>query len=160
MVRLAGIPEGPTLNASTDGLILHLPVSNELLGMHNQYNTSIIGSHAGNPTLEAVSQEMQARWQQARDFYHSRPSQEADPEAFSQYAARLNRLTGPGVFNDVIDQRLPALYQLRQYFNLIAMLPLNVRGVLDIDKISEAMAQHMTFMFFTEPGALHSWTHT
>lgn len=106
------------LQTTPDGLLLASPVSNDELGMYMQYNTSFIGSHAGNPTLDAISDEIARRFEADPTFYDYRPDPLHEPASFHEYKRRLNQLTGPGVLNAVITQRLPWLAQLRETCNL------------------------------------------
>jgi len=143
-----------------DGLLLHPAMSNEKLGMHEQYNTSMIGSHPGNPTLIAISEEMHGRYQAAPDFYQSRPNLIDDPAGFYGYAKRLSQLTGPGMFTDVIDRLLPDLYRLRQLRNLYAMPRTKSWLYIDMDAWRVAEDELLPLGRFAKVGGLHSWTHT
>lgn len=120
------------LLASADGMVLPPPVSSELMGMNHQYNNSFMGSHPGNPTLDAISDEMLARYRGNEDFYHHRPNLDDDPRAFGNYARRLSYLTGPKVLDDVLKRRLPQLERLSQLRNFIVCPTLN--GYLIVDK--------------------------
>lgn len=128
------------LATTDDGLLLHSPLSNQLLDMELQFNTSMIGSHPGNPTLLAMSEEMHARYQRDPDFYRVRPDRVQDPEAFHDYTRRLSQLTGPGMMNDVIDRLLPDLYRLRQIERLMK-LPI-INGGAYVDTQSWIAAEH------------------
>lgn len=152
--------EQVTLATTEDGLLLQPAMSNQRLGMNQQYNTSMIGSHAGNPTLVAISDEMHARYQTNRDFYQSRPNQAEDPSGFSAYAKRLNRLTGPGLVTDVIDRLLPDLYRLRQFRLLYSMAQTNANHFVDLSAWAEAELELLPLSRFARVGGLHSWTHT
>ena len=126
------------LLATTDGLVLSPPVSSELIGMSHQYNNSFIGSHPGNPTLDAVSDEIHARYQTSQDFYDSRPDRDVDPWAFGMYARRLSYLTGPRVLNDVAQARLPTLKLLSQLRNFAVCPTLNGHLIIDKPEIGKA----------------------
>ncbi|MFT0870004.1 glycosyltransferase [Pseudomonas sp. CAM1A] len=106
------------LSINDEGLLLFPPMSNEKLGMNCQFNTSLIGSHAGNPTLLAIREEMRSRYLVEPEFYGNRPGLRDDQTGFYRYAASLNRLTGPGLLTDVVDQHLPLLKTLRHITNL------------------------------------------
>lgn len=149
-----------TLATTEDGLLLHPAMSNQRLGMNYQYNTSMIGSHAGNPTLLAISDEMHARFQTNQDFYQARPNPNEDPSGFSVYAKRLNRLTGPGLVTDVIDRRLPDLYRLRQFRLLHAMAQTNANHFVTLSALSEAELELLPLSRFAKVGGTHSWTNT
>lgn len=127
------------LRATPDGLLLAPPMSNEKMGMNCLYNTSLIGSHPGNPTLEAISEEMHARFQTNPDFYDSKPSLADDPANFYRYANRLSRLTGPALLSDVVDRHLPALRTLRQVVNLYAMPRINAYQFIDLQRCKDAI---------------------
>ncbi|MFO3722552.1 dermonecrotic toxin domain-containing protein [Pseudomonas sp. HLMP] len=147
-----------TLATSPDGLLLGIPASNETLGMHCQYNTNMLGSHPNNPTLQAISQEIHARYQADRAFYDSKP--QADDAAFERYALRLSDLTGPGVFNHVVDQRLPRLRIIRQIANL-RTLPQSDPNylLLNVDAdLRQAMITDLPLTGVAQIGNYHSWS--
>ncbi|MCP5853756.1 hypothetical protein NL323_27870, partial [Klebsiella pneumoniae] len=121
-----GVPRGQpgerlddvTLATTESGLLLYPPVSNEKMGMNTLYNSSLIGSHAGNPTLRAILEEMHARYLEEPGFYDSKPTLQTDPHGFYQYAQTLCRLTGPRLLTDMVDRHLPELGVMRQIINL------------------------------------------
>lgn len=129
------------LLATPESLVLSTPVSNELMGMRHEFNNSFIGSHAGNPTLDAISDEIHARYQANQDFYHSRPDREADPQAFAQHARRLSYMTGPRVLNDIIQTRLPYLKVLAQLRNFAVCPTVNGHLIAEKSAIGEAFRQ-------------------
>lgn len=148
------------LATSKNGLLLHPAMSNEKLGMHFQYNTSMIGSHPGNPTLVAISDEMHARYQNEPDFYRTKPSLVEDPTGFYEYASRLNRLTGPALFTDVVDRLLPDLYRLRQLRKLYGMphtkswLYVSLQAWMLVEKEALPLSR------FAKVGGQHAWINT
>lgn len=146
------------LRTSADGLLLAPPMSNEKMGMNCLYNTSMIGSHPGNPTLEAISQEMHARYQGAADFYASKPSLSSDPQGFYRYANRLSRLTGPALFTDVVEPRLPALRTLRQVMNLYIIPRMNSWQFIDLPAYQQALADLLPLNRIAKVGGNHSWS--
>lgn len=148
------------LSTTPDGLLLAPPMSNEKMGMNCLYNTSMIGSHAGNPTLEAISEEMHARYQTNRDFYDSKPSLEDDPANFYRYASRLSRLTGPALLSDVVDRHLPALRTLRQVTNLYTMPRINASQFIDLPGAQAATRQLLPLNRLAKVGGNHSWSRT
>lgn len=152
--------DGIELQASDDGLLLHPPMQNEKLGMNNLYNTSMIGSHAGNPTLLAISEEMQARYLANADFYQFRPTLADDPEGFYQYANRLSRMTGPAMFTAVVDRLLPDLYRLRQILNLYGMPRTNSNLYLDLELFHAVQQARLPLNRLARVGGLHSWATT
>lgn len=108
------------LKATQNGLVLGAPMDNARLGMHCAYSNSLIGSHAGNDTLDAISDEMLKRFEDNPNFYDNRPLYGAPDHEI--YARKLNEMTGPGVLNDVIDDEdyedLSRLRILRQITKL------------------------------------------
>jgi hypothetical protein len=148
-----------TLRTTADGLLLSPPVSSDQLGLYIKYNSSMIGSHAGNSTLDAISDEILQRFQQAPDFYVGRPDPAFNPVGFNAYARRLNRLTGPGVLNDVIDARLPWLKQLRELCNLLVSPVQDIHTAVDLRELSRLMREHVPLDRFVEMGQAHSWQH-
>lgn len=145
------------LATTPDGLILGDPVNNDTLGMHCHYNSNMIGSHPGNPNLQAISDAMRARYQANGDFYQTRPM--SNTPGFKPYARRLNHLTGPGVLNDVVDQQLPRLQRLRQLCNLQTLpqsKPLYlVTGKLQ--QIKSAVEHDLALNTVARVGNYHSW---
>ncbi|RAS31726.1 MULTISPECIES: dermonecrotic toxin domain-containing protein [unclassified Pseudomonas] len=148
------------LATSDDGLLLHPPLQNEKLGMNSLYNTSMIGSHPGNPTLRAISEEMHARYRLNTDFYHARPTLADDPEGFYRYASRLSQLTGPAMLSAVIDRLLPDLYQLRQLHNLYMMPRINSYLYIDLDAFKAVQRERLPLNRLARVGGLHSWAST
>lgn len=148
------------LLTSDDGLLLHPPLQNEKLGMNSLYNTSMIGSHAGNPTLVAISQEMHARFLADPDFYQARPSLANDPAGFYRYANRLSQLSGPAMLNAVIDRQLPDLYRLRQLFNLYMIPRINSWMFVDRDAFLAVQRERLPLNRLAKVGGLHSWAST
>ncbi|MBD1553926.1 dermonecrotic toxin domain-containing protein [Pseudomonas typographi] len=165
-----GAPTGPyggarplsdmALAATPDGLLLNDTVSNYKLGMRELYNTSVIGSHAGNPTLEAISEEMHLRYQTAQDFYNTRPSPTRDPAGFRAYAARLSELTGPALLNDVITHQRPELRQLRGVLSLWSFPVTNQQAIIDFTPLGGAINAHLPFSRCIKIGGTQSWVST
>ncbi|NIF27386.1 mannosyltransferase [Pantoea sp. Tr-811] len=148
------------LLAPADGLLLPPPVSNEKLGMNCLFNNSLIGSHANNPTLKALLEEMHARYQGRLDFYDSRPSFASDPAGFYRYANELSRLTGPRLLTDIVDQRLGHLYRLRQAFNLGLLPKVNSWLFVDPDLVEQAWRALTPLNRFARVGGNLSWART
>ncbi|WP_060508277.1 dermonecrotic toxin domain-containing protein [Pseudomonas sp. NBRC 111124] len=145
------------LLATADGLLLAPPMSNEKLGMNCLYNTSQIGSHPGNPTLLAISEEMRTRYLANPDFYDHRPTLREDPQGFYRYANRLSHLTGPALVTAVVDQRLPALRTLRQIMNLYAMPRMNAWQFVDLEHYQAVLRELLPLNRFAKVGGFHSW---
>lgn len=148
------------LETTHDGLLLSPPVSNDQLGMYIQYNTSLIGSHPGNPTLDTISEEIFQRFTRARTFYDQRPDYQSNPVAFLDYARQLNQLTGPGVLNDVIDRTLPWLKQLREACNLMASPIIDSSRHLGIRQLKLLYEQYLPLDLIAGIGQAHSWYQT
>ncbi|MDH0300274.1 MULTISPECIES: DUF6543 domain-containing protein [unclassified Pseudomonas] len=148
------------LETTQDGLLLSPPVSNDMLGMYIKYNTSLIGSHPDNPTLDAISEEMFWRYTRARTFYDQHPDRQAAPRAFLDYARQLNQLTGPGVLNDVIDRKLPWLRQLREACNLMVSPVRDASRYLNIKQLDQLFNQYLPLNHVAGVGHAHSWYKT
>ena len=146
------------LHIPADGLLLAPPMSNEKMSMNSLFNTSLIGSHPGNPVLEAISEEMHARYQTNPDFYDSKPSLADDPSNFYRYANRLSCLTGPAMLTDVVDRHLPALGTLRQIVNFYGMPRINAYRFVDLASGQQAMRTLLPLNRFAKVGGNHSWS--
>lgn len=145
------------LRTIDDGLLLAPPVSNDQLGLYFKFNSSMIGSHPDNPTLDAVLDEMQARYADDTSFYASRPDAQHDPVAFGAYARRLNRLTGPGLLNDVIDARLPWLRQLRELCVLMVAPVTDVHRMINLRWLNQLLRLHLPLDRVAKIGHANSW---
>ncbi|WEK32516.1 MAG: glycosyltransferase [Candidatus Pseudomonas phytovorans] len=145
------------LNTTANGLLLAPPVSNEQLGMFIQYNNSMIGSHPGNPTLDALSQEIMRRFSVVPDFYTRYPDALLQPALFSRYARRLSLLSGPAVFNAVIDEHLPLLKQLRELCKMLASPIHDLHATLDLSRFSQLMREQVPLDRVARIGSAHSW---
>ncbi|AUF95629.1 mannosyltransferase [Pseudomonas sp. 02C 26] len=145
------------LATTANGLLLHPAVSNERLGMNCLYNGSLVGSHADNPTLRAILEEMQARFQQEPGFYNSRPSLQTDPQAFYEYAQSLSRLTGPKLLTDVVDRLLPELGVMRQIINLYAFPRTNSWQFVSLPEFDAVQRQLLPLNRIARIGGYNSW---
>ncbi|QXH55272.1 dermonecrotic toxin domain-containing protein [Pseudomonas maumuensis] len=148
------------LLATPDGLVLPPPMSNEKMGMTCLYNTSMIGSHANNPTLKAILEEMHARFQASPAFYDSKPDLASDPAGFYRYASELSRLTGPRLLTDVLDRELASLYRLRQVFNLSCLPKVNAWQYVNPDAVAQATHALLPLNRIAKVGGNHSWART
>ena len=148
------------LETSDRGLILSVPLSNETLDMNIQYNNSMIGSHPGNPTLNAISDKLLERFEAHPDFYDSRPDALQDLEGFHRYAIALSHISGPGVLNEVITDRLLELAQYREVWNITALPVRDRTGVLNWSGYFEAANALTPLSRFSQVGSNLSWTHT
>ncbi|MNM64632.1 Dermonecrotic toxin [compost metagenome] len=148
------------LATSDDGLLLHPPMQNEKLGMNSLYNTSMIGSHAGNPTLIAISEEMRARYLVDSGFYQYRPTLANDPQGFYNYANRLSQLSGPAMLDAVIKRLQPDLYRLRQIYNLYMMPRINSFMYVQMETFTAVQRERMPLSRLAKVGGMHSWANT
>jgi len=148
------------LKTTDDGLLFSPPVSNDQLGMYIKFNNSMIGSHPGNPTLDAVSEEILRRYGLVPDFYDSRPDPRQAPLPFQAYARRLSLLTGPGVLNAVVDQQLPLLRQLREICHLLVSPVYDIHATVNLDLFHATLQQHVPLDQVASIGREHSWAYT
>ncbi|MFK0036536.1 dermonecrotic toxin domain-containing protein [Pseudomonas monteilii] len=146
------------LKTTPDGLVLGGPVSNELLGMHCDYNTNMIASHAGNPTLSLISETMHQRFLDNLTFYDTRPL--AGSLGFETYAQELSRMTGPGMLNDVVAQHLPRLQFLRQLSKLESIPETGFRSLTENVLVPAAQARNrdQALSSVATIGNYHSWS--
>ncbi|WEK32515.1 MAG: glycosyltransferase [Candidatus Pseudomonas phytovorans] len=145
------------LKTTPDGLVLGSPVNNELLDMHCDYNSNMIGSHANNPTLRAISAEMDARYRSNLSFYDIRPL--AGTHGYEAYAREMSRMTGPGLLNDMVARHLPRLQFLRQLSKLES-IPETVYRSLTADlvlPVSQARNIDQALGSVVNIGNYHSW---
>lgn len=145
------------LKTTADGLLLSPPVSNDQMGMYIKYNSSMIGSHPANPTLDAISERILERFHMAPDFYLSRPDPLLQPLPFQAYARRLSLISGPGVLNDVIDDQLPWLKQLRELCNLLVSPIYDIHATLNINLFNAVLREHVPLDQVAQMGQAHSW---
>lgn len=149
------------LRATPEGLVLTAPMSNDLMGMHLEYGTSIIGSHADNYTLERISEVMRERFLDRPDFYESRPLK--GEAGYEEYVKELSRMTGPRVLNDVIDdadnEELSRLRMLRQIAKLRSTPQRNFRFLMaaPFGAIDAAEKSDQALSALVEIGNAHSW---
>lgn len=157
---LAGGLRNLALKTTADGLLLHPPVSNELLGMNVQFNGSMIGSHPRNPTVLAIIKELRARYLANPGFYASRPDRALDPRAFHDYTSTLNRLCGPGMLTDVAMPQLPALRLLREINNFYVMPNFNATPFIDLQAYEGAVQEYLPLNRIARIGSANSWVNT
>lgn len=149
--------DATSLRTTPDGLLLYPPIANERMNIHCIYNTSLIGSHANNPTLLAISEEMHARFQANPDFYYSKPDPMLDPVGFARYANTLSRLTGPTLLTDMTDRLLPDLKTIRQITNLDSLSTINAEQFIDRAAYKAAMERYLPLNGIAKIGSNHSW---
>ncbi|WP_459205143.1 dermonecrotic toxin domain-containing protein [Pseudomonas sp. MLB6B] len=145
------------LEATPDGLLLNVPVQNEIMGLNSVYNNSMIGSHAGNPTLLSISQEMRSRYMSAVEPYPIRPNRNTNPVLFKRYATQVSWLSGPGLLTDVVDRLSPDLYRLRQLAHLYMIPRLNSYQFVDLNALNAVREARLPLMRVARIGHLHSW---
>ncbi|MGJ7549805.1 dermonecrotic toxin domain-containing protein [Pseudomonas alloputida] len=124
------------LRTTADGLLLEQPTSNPFRGAHQQYNTSVIGSHPGNPTLMEVIHTMNLKLDSRPGFFTQNqhwPARGAHAPKFATYAKALSELTGIGMFNEAVDHSLPALRQMKKIYKLFSCPLLNPPTLLGAD---------------------------
>ncbi|MNJ32187.1 Dermonecrotic toxin [compost metagenome] len=163
-----GVPQGQpgealdevVLATREEGLLLFPPVSNQKLAMNCLYNSSLIGSHAGNPTLKAILEEMHTRYLAEPGFYDSKPTLQSDPAGFYGYASRLSRLTGPALLTEIVDQHLPELQLMRQITNLYAFPRINSWRFVDLPTYEAAKRHLLPLNRIARVGGYGSWTRT
>nr|WP_314875823.1 DUF6543 domain-containing protein [uncultured Pseudomonas sp.] len=145
------------LATTENGLLLSPPMSNERLNMDCIYNNSFIASRAGNPTLEAISTEMNERFLAQPDFYDSKPNPLEDRRGFNRYASTLSRLTGPGLLTTVVERQLPVMATLRNLNSLYCTRPLNFWSLLDGEQYRSAVDRYLPLDRIAETGGFNSW---
>lgn len=79
---------------------------------------------------------------------------------FQAYARRLSLLTGPGVLNAVVDQRLPLLKQLREICHLLVSPVYDIHATLNFDMFHAVLQQHVPLDRVARMGHEHSWAYT
>ncbi|MFJ4442768.1 dermonecrotic toxin domain-containing protein [Pseudomonas sp. NPDC089422] len=124
------------LRTTPDGLLLEQPTSNPFKGVHQQYNTSVIGSHPGNPTLMNVIRNMDLQLDTRPGFFTQSshwPGKGAHAPKYATYARALSELTGIGMFNQAVDQSLPTLRQMKKLYKLLSCPLLNAPTLLGAD---------------------------
>lgn len=143
-------------------LLLNNLVSEPRLGLHCGFNTSNFATLADNPLLENVSRESYNRFLSNRDLYYQRPYEGVDDaESVTTYARRISQVTGPGVFNDVLLDRLPDVRQFRALCRIANELyvPAREAGAL-YREIRRHTHRYCPLGWRIRIGATSSWLHT
>lgn len=143
-------------------LLLNNLVSEPRLGLHCGFNTSNFATLANNPLLEDISRESYNRFLANRDLYHQRPYEGVDDaETVTTYARRISQVTGPGVFNDVLLDRLPDVRQFRALCRIANELyvPAREAGAL-YREIRRHTQRYCPLGWRIRIGATSSWLHT
>jgi hypothetical protein len=126
------------------------PVSQALLRLDWDINTSHLGSHAKNPLLDHVVDTMIERAARKPDFFNQPRRGSAE-----EYARELSDLTGPGVLRDVLEQHAPEIPGL-----IGAMRVLNGNDIryeaLEL-AVAEATEAYFPLADRIEPGHANSW---
>lgn len=135
------------------------------------YNTSHFASHSNNNVLTAISAEMHKRFLDNKTFYsQAKPvldktlSGEAlvkNQEAYKTYHKKYFQLTGPALMNDVLIDKIPAVYNT--VFQLMPKYStLQAHGVYDFFHNKQAIDCTNHFFPFADKypitvGSEHSW---
>jgi hypothetical protein len=151
------------LKADDNGLVLGGLLSSELLGMDFAFGTSFFGAHKNSMALDKILEEIGHRYQQDeyRQFYKEARPPETDAEAINIYAKKLLYLTGPGVFNSVVVEQLPAVKNFVELAKLIEisnkpefsdLVEKLTRKIASEEEICPLSAAHTI-------GSMNSWLH-
>lgn len=101
-------------NVQPGYLLLNNLVFHRRLQMLLDFNTSNFGSLPGNPLLERISQESYRRFLADPGLYQSRPFDFLNTDReMDAYGQQISYTTGPRLFNQVLDEQLPAYRQYR-----------------------------------------------
>ncbi len=126
------------------------PVSQALLGLDWDINTSHLGSHAGNPLLDRVVETMIERAALKPGFFNK-----PRPGGAEEYGRELSDLTGPGVLKDVLKKHASEIPGL-----IGAMRVLERNGIryeaLEL-AVVEAAEEYFPLMRRIEDGNANSW---
>lgn len=143
-------------------LLLNGLVSEPRLGLHCGFNTSNFASLPNNPLLEAISEESYLRYLTNRDLYRQRPYEGADTrEQVTAYARRINQVTGPGVFNDVLMAQQADVRQFRSVCRIATELYVPARHLAALHQQIRAQTFHYCPLAWRiRIGATSSWLHT
>ncbi|WP_213990010.1 glycosyltransferase [Sodalis sp. dw_96] len=146
------------LKTNPNGLILSTPVYHSALNLKGKYPNSIWGTHANNPTLDSMLEESYQRYMSHKELYMQRPPIE-DEVAFAQFSSTLSYVTGPDLFNHVIDQYLPNEKQTREALKLF-----NLPIVMDrptYAKLEEYWDLEVCALKnIAQVGNAHTWRHS
>lgn len=161
------------LKTASDGLALSSPLSHNTLKLDTQYNNSVFGTRAKNPTLEAVSEESYQRYLEKKSVYTNQrpvkptlpagPFDRAASDTYAQQLARFNQYmqdisytTGPDVFDHVIGDRLPAMRQIREAIKLRDHCKISPEMRAQINMWEQKL---LPLNRIHRTGNAHSWTH-
>ncbi|MBF7142426.1 MULTISPECIES: dermonecrotic toxin domain-containing protein [Pseudomonas] len=143
-------------------LMLNDLVSEPRLGLLCGFNNSNFASLAQNPLLDAISEESYTRFLANQDLYFQRPYQGSDSkEAVLAYARRINHVTGPGVFNDVMTARLPDVRQFRAIARITTELYIPPRYRFSLHReMRRSTPYYCPLAWRIKIGSTASWLHT
>ena len=156
LAKIKSLKDVPMATAA-DGLLFAAPVRKEDMFLNSAFNNSLIGSHAGNPTLERLFEEMHRRYTDYPTLYDTLPLREENMPAACTYARGLAYMTGPTLLTDIVDRHLPILKQLRQIDNLARLKPYGVENFIDAEREGATTAQLMPMSVFAHIGNSQSW---
>lgn len=149
-------------SVSPGQLMLNGLVNESRLGLRCEFNTSNFAALPGTPVLEEISMESRQRFLANRDLYFQRPYERVDSaEAVTAYARRINHVTGPRVFNDVLAQRVPALGQFRAVTRIATELYVAPRQLAELYRqLREHTRAYCPLAWRIKIGSTASWLHT
>lgn len=148
------------LKTTSKGLVVHDTFTHPVLGMDSDFSTSCFGTHPDNPSLQAISARSYERWQASPSIYRTpRPfATEIADEQFINYMKTISHITGPGVFNDVVAERLPHLRWVRSMSRLLAAPVVMPEPIAQ--SINRTIDEQLPLKSMITVGANHSWRTT
>lgn len=102
---------GMPLNAAPNDLLLG-SLTTKADADFEGFNSSHFASHANNPVLARITEEMTVRCEQAPHFFNSPRQENIDASGVDSHAVELFHLTGPQVLNDVLALERPDYYNV------------------------------------------------
>lgn len=147
------------LKTSTNSLLLHSPVDLHSIEKYAFINNSNFGTLAKNPTLERISEESYKRFSANPDMYKNKPNHLKDKAGFKTYMGTIYDVSGPGVFNDVIDQELPVVKRLKSLIGYINSGN-RLSAPNDYNLFHIAKSDYLGLSQKISIGSQHSWFHT
>ncbi|WP_189338908.1 glycosyltransferase [Chromobacterium amazonense] len=159
--------------AGPDDLLLNRMVSVERYDFHG-YPNSNFACHAGNDVLAAMLDEMARRLGAETDLFDAprpwraanRAPTKVEYAEMQTYIRRIFRLTGPGLFNDMLRVNRPDYYWLERdllnAYQRLSVSPTEPRVLVE-DYFGRMHAAKAFYLPFSEPsfdvsiGHAHSW---
>jgi len=126
------------------------PVTQELLGLDWDINTSQLGSHAGNPLLDRVVDTMVERATLKPEFFN-----EPRPGGAEEYGLELSDLTGPGVLRDVLKKHAREIPGLIEAMRVLQRNDIRYEA-LEL-AVVEAAEEYFPLARRIEDGHANSW---